>query len=354
MGRNDERYYDPTYLRSLKDTDGQLPTFYIVDGNRTAGKSVAFKKICMDSYLKEPSGVSQFMYLIRNKGDLAGIEHAFFDDISRLFYPDKTLVPQYVLNKNAVEFHLNDKKGDICGYAVALNMARKIKNFSGMFVRVKHIFFDEYQDEENNYLDNEIQKFASLITSVSRGDGEQVRRVIVFMASNAVSLLNPYYSYFGIDKRIKTNTKFLRGHGWVYERTWNESASQALSASGVARALKNSGYFESATQNVYLNDNMSLITKPQGQGKYFLSVKYNNKWFSIWRYPDIFYVAEGANMEFPQRVCFNVNDVTDDRQMMIGAGNPIVLFLREYFNRGLMRFQSLSAKEMTLDLLNYI
>lgn len=354
MGKNDDKYYSPNYLRSLKDADGNLPTFYIVDGNRTAGKSVAFKKILMDTYSKDPSGATQFIYLIRNKGDLAGIEHAFFDDISRIFYPDITLHPKYVLNKNAVELHMNSPKGDTCGYAVSLNMARKIKNFSGMFVRVKHIFFDEYQDEENNYLDNEIKKFASLITSVSRGDGEQVRRVCVYMASNAVSILNPYYSYFGIDKRIKRNTKFLRGKGWVYERTWNQSASDALSQSGVARALKTSGYFESATQNIYLNDNMALISRPEGQGKYMLSVKYNGKWFSVWRYPTIIYVAEGANMQYPQRICFNVNDVTDDRQMMIGSNNPLVIYLREYFNRGVMRFQSLFAKEMALDLLNYL
>lgn len=53
--------------------------------------------------------------------------------------------------------------------------------------------FDEFQSENNDYCPNEVQKFISVHTSVARGQGKQLRYVPVYMLSNPVTLLNPYY-----------------------------------------------------------------------------------------------------------------------------------------------------------------
>lgn len=103
--------------------------------------------------------------------------------------------------------------------------------------------FDEYQDESNNYLPNEIDKLMSIHTSIARGDGKQSRRVPLYMASNTVSILNPYYQALGINKMLKRDTKILRGDGWVYERTYNENASKAFEGSAFNRAFSGSKYF---------------------------------------------------------------------------------------------------------------
>ena len=194
----------------------------------------------------------------------------------------------------------------------------------------------------------------SLHISIARGDGEQHRYVPLYMASNTVSILNPYYSALGINKMLKKNTKILKGDGWVFERTYNENANAAMTESGFVRAFSKSKYSSFASSNVYLNDNESLIDKPSGGNQYLLTVIYDQKPYNIRKYSDVVYVSTGCDETFSNRICFNVNDVVDDRALRVTPGNFIVIMLREYFNRGVMRFENLDCKNMALDLLSYI
>jgi hypothetical protein len=89
------------------------------------------------------------------------------------------------------------------------------------------MIFDEFQSESNHYCSDEIKKFISIHTSVARGQGEQVRYVPVYMLSNPVSLINPYYVELGISNRLRDDTKFLRGHGFILEQGFIDSASVA-------------------------------------------------------------------------------------------------------------------------------
>ena len=56
------------------------------------------------------------------------------------------------------------------------------------------MIFDEFQSETNHYCTDEIRKFISVHTSVARGQGKQSRYVPVFMLSNPVSIINPYFA----------------------------------------------------------------------------------------------------------------------------------------------------------------
>ena len=225
---------------------------------------------------------------------------------------------------------------------------------SGLFVDVAHILFDEYQDEDNHYLPDETGKLQSLHTTVARGHGEQTRRVPVYMCSNTVSILNPYYSAFGITKKLRYNTKFLRGDGWVFERTFNKNASASYQASGFNRAFGDSKYNKFAAENVYLNDNTALIGKPSGPCTYLTTIICNGKKYNARRYDGVVYISEGADENNPFRVCFNVSDVVDDRAMMLSTSSPLIFALRNYFSRGLMRFENLECKNMALDMLAYV
>ena len=95
------------------------------------------------------------------------------------------------------------------------------------------MIFDEFQSETNHYCDNETKKFISIHTSIARGQGEQVRYVPVYMLSNPVSIINPYYVEMGISGRLKDDTKFLRGDGFVLEQGYIESASIEQKNSGI-------------------------------------------------------------------------------------------------------------------------
>lgn len=345
------KYYDCNYLLTLKDKNGNLPDIYITDGNRTAGKTVSFKKRLVDTFLKSKTDVNQFYLIYRYKTDMQSLSDSFFTDIRRLFYQDHEMTEKKLFDGAVVMLLLDDKP---CGYCLPLSLSAKIKRMSSIFVTIAHGFFDEYQDENNTYLPNEIDKLMSIHTSIARGDGKQSRRVPLYMASNTVSMLNPYYQALGINKMLKRDTKILRGDGWVYERTYNENAAQAFTESAFNRAFASSKYFGHAAENVYLNDNDALIERPSGTNEYMLSIFYNNAWYNVRKYNTCVYVSEGADQTFPRRVCFNYNDVLDDRAVMINNSNYIILTLRTYFHRGLMRFENLQCKNMMFDMLSFM
>lgn len=345
------KYYDCNYLLTLKDRNGKLPDIYITDGNRTAGKTVSFKKRLVDTFLKSKTDVNQFYLIYRYKTDMQSLSESFFTDIRRLFYNGHEMTEKKLFDGAVVMLLLDEKP---CGYCLPLSLSAKIKRMSSIFVTVAHGFFDEYQDESNNYLSNEIDKLMSIHTSIARGDGEQSRRVPLYMASNTVSMLNPYYQALGINKMLRRDTKILRGDGWVFERTHNENASKAFSGSAFNRAFASSKYFSHASENVYLNDSDALIERLSGTNEYMLSIRYNNKWYNIRKYNTCVYVSEGADETFPRRICFNYTDVVDDRAVMINNSNYIILALRDYFHRGLMRFENLQCKNMVFDMLSFM
>ena len=345
------KYYDCNYLLTLKDRNGNLPDIYITDGNRTAGKTVSFKRRLVDTFLKSKTDVNQFYLIYRYKTDMQSLSESFFTDIKRLFYQAHEMTEKKLFDGAVVMLLLDEKP---CGYCLPLSLSAKIKRMSSIFVTVAHGFFDEYQDENNTYLPNEIDKLMSIHTSIARGDGKQSRRVPLYMASNTVSMLNPYYQALGINKMLKRDTKILRGDGWVYERTYNENAAQAFTGSAFNRAFASSKYFGHAAENVYLNDNDALIARPSGANEYMLSIRYNNVWYSVRKYNTCIYVSEGADETFPRRVCFNYTDVIDDRAVMINSSNYIILTLRTYFHRGLMRFENLQCKNMMFDMLSFM
>ena len=249
------------------------------------------------------------------------------------------------------ELYLDD---DCCGYAISLNSADQIKKYSHLFSDVKRIMFDEFQSETNHYCNNEVDKLISIHTSIARGQGEQVRYVPVYMVGNPVSIINPYYVELDISRRLRTNTKFLKGDGFVLEQGFVESASIAQKESGFNKAFKKNRYIGYATENIYLNDNLAFIEKPKGQGKYVLTIKYNNKQYALREYSSlgIIYCDDNVDVTFPAKLTVT----TEDHQinyLMVNRSNPIINTMRYFFEKGCFRFKDLQCKERLLKTLSY-
>lgn len=343
-------YYHVERLLTLKDKNGLPPDIYIVDGNRTAGKSYSIKCRQVSDFLKDKyKPENQFIYLYRNLVDMKNCSDTYFGDIEQEF-DGYVMTEKSLMNGTLKQLFLNEEP---CGYCLALSVARKYKKMRGLFVNVRSVFFDEYQDEDNIYLPNEVDKLLSLMTTISSGHGKQHRRVVLYMASNTVSLLNPYYTVFGINKMLKRDTKILRGDGWVFERTHNENASIAYKDSGIARAFSGAKYNEYASENKYLNDSYCLIGKPTGTAQYICSIRFNDKMYNARKYDTCIYISTGYDDSFPVRICFTKNDVVDNTAIRVNSTHYLVVMLREYFNRGLLKFENLECKNMMFDVLSF-
>lgn len=338
-------YYDGCKLLSQKDLDGNTPEIFLCVGNRTSGKTTYFNRLLINRFIKNKS---QFMLVYRWANELYNVAPKFFTDISQLFFPADAVSSKNV-NNSYVELYFNK---ELCGYAVALNTASKLKNYSHFFSNVQHMLFDEFTPEDGKYTPDEVTKLISLHMSVARGQGKQTRYVPLYMLSNAVTLLNPYYTEFNIGARLKADTKFLRGHGWVMESAYVDSAARAISESGFSKAFSNNKYIAYAKQNIYLNDNLSLVERLSGPSNYIATIKSEGETYGIreMRETGLMYVSKSVDLSHHSKIAVCADDITPEFRVYLN--HPTIRVLRYYFNNGCFRFQSLEAKEATFKLLS--
>ena len=350
-------YYDGSRLLSLKDLDGTQPEIFICTTNRTGGKTTYFNRKVFDDFLKNGN---KFCIVYRFANELKGVASKFFKDINGLFFPDYTVTSENRSDGQYVELYVsNIRDGDnvlprSCGYAVALNNADAVKKNSHFFSDVSCMVFDEFQSESGKYCADEISKFQSVHISIARGQGKQVRYVPVYMISNPVSLINPYYTALGISERLKTDTKFLRGHGFVLEQGYVESASIAQKDSGFNKAFGDSQYLNYASEAVYLNDSLAFIEKPKGVGRYIGTLKYNGNEYGLREFAEqgIIYCDDRPDTTYKYKLSITTKD-HDVNYIMLKRNELFIINMRFFFERGCFRFKNLLCKEVIMKMLSY-
>lgn len=341
-------YYDGTKLLSLTDLDGKQPEILMVTTNRTGGKTTYFGRLCVNKFKK---GQGKFALLYRYNYELDDCADKFFKDLSTLFFQDSVMESK---RKASGIFHELFLDGESCGYALSLNSADQLKKYSHLFSDVNRMIFDEFQSESNHYCSDEIKKFISIHTSVARGQGEQVRYVPVYMLSNPVSLINPYYVELGISNRLRDDTKFLRGHGYILEQGFIDSASVAQKESGFNKAFAKNSYVAYSSECVYLNDNKAFIEKPNGVGRYLCTIKYNGTNFGVREFADsgFIYVDDRPDISYKYKITVTTSD-HEINYVMLKRNDMFLTNLRFYFEKGCFRFKDLRCKEAILKALSY-
>lgn len=349
-------FYDGTKLLSLKDIDGLTPELYLSSTNRSAGKTTYFNRLLVNRFLKKHS---IFCLLYRFNYELDNVADKFFSGIKPLFFNDYDMSnissSKGIYHRLFIK-HKSDKEPQLCGFAIALNNADQIRKYSHFFSQVECILFDEFQSESGHYCDKELIKFQSIHTSIARGGGSQCRYVPVYMLSNSVSILNPYYTALGISDRLTDKTNFLRGKGYVLEQGFNESASQAQlnSRFNIAFAQNDSTYLQYASQNVYLNDSKAFIEKPKGKSQYIVTLKYNNKQYAIRAYLDsgLIYCDNEVDTTFKYKLALTTDD-HDINYVMLKRNELFINNMRYFFDKGCFRFKNLDCKSVIIKALAY-
>lgn len=343
-----QKYYDGTKLLSMTDINGDKPEIYICTSNRSAGKTTYFNRLCVNRFLKCGE---KFAVLYRFSYELSECADKFFKDVGLLFFKGKTMTS---VARAKGMFHELFLDGISCGYAIALNNADQIKKYSHLLSDVKRIIFDEFQSETGKYCAEEVRKFISIHVSLARGQNEQVKYLPVYMISNPVTILNPYYISMGITERIKSDTKFLRGDGFVLEQGFNESASNAQKESSFNRAFGNNQYLAYAAEAIYLNDNKAFVGRPKGQSRYFCTLKYMGTDYGIreFREDGIVYCDDKPDSSCNMKVTVTTND-HQINYVMLKRNDTVLTTLRYFFEKGCFRFKDIKCKEAVLKALSY-
>lgn len=345
----ESKYYDGTKLLSMNDINGNKPEIYICTTNRTGGKTTYFGRLCVNRFMDKGE---KFGLIYRYNYELDDCAEKFYKDIGKLFFPNTTMTSKRRASGIFHELFINDKS---CGYAISLNSADQLKKYSHLFSDVMRMIFDEFQSETNHYCSDEIRKFLSIHTSVARGNGEQIRYVPVYMLSNPVSIINPYYTEMDISSRLDDKTKFLKGNGFVLEQGYVESASLAQKESGVNKAFSKNEYVAYSSESVYLNDNKAFIEKPENcASKYLATIRYKNSDYAIREYKElgILYCDDHADRTFPTRISVTTED-HNINYVMLKNNDFFISNLRFFFEHGAFRFKDLKSKEALLKCISY-
>lgn len=346
-------YYDGTKLLSLLDINGNKPEIYISTSNRGPGKTTYFNRLVVNRFIKKRQ---KFATLYRYSTDLKNLAEKFFADIQDLFFPEYEMISKKDPSEAFHNIWLIKKGGEPlhCGYGLSLNAAEKIKQNSHLMSDTSHMLFDEFQTESNTYLSDELQKFQSVHTSIARGHGEFARYLPVYMIANYSSIINPYYVSMGISDRLRADTKYLRGTGWVLEQGFYPDAAAALKSSGFMQAFGNSSYNKFAAENVYLNDNTAFLDTPKGKGRYLCTIAYKDDLYAVRSFSSqgIVYCDMNVDRSFPMKLALTTAD-HQINYVMLRSSNDLVINLRWYFEKGCFRFKNLQCKECILKLVSY-
>lgn len=341
-------YYDGTKLLSLKDINGKTPEVFMCTSNRSAGKTTYFNRLVVNRFIKRGE---KFALLYRFNYELDGCDEKFFKDIKELFFPEYDMTAAKKMKGIYQELYLNEEP---CGYAISINSADQLKRNSHLFSDIDNIIFDEFQSEQNHYCDKEVEKFISIHNSIARGRSKQSRYVPVYMISNPVTILNPYYVAMDISTRLQKDTHFLRGDGFVLEQGYNETAAKALKSSAFNRAFGSSDYIAYSAEGVYLQDDLSFVDTPSGRGKYVATIRYSGIDYGVREYPElgIVFCDKSVDYQYPLKITVDTADHKLN-YVMVSSNFILIQKLRYYFEHGCMRFKDLQAKEAILKALSF-
>lgn len=210
---------------------------------RGNGKTYDGKKLIIKNFLKDGS---QSVYVRRKKTEIDEVKNNFWKDIQEEF-------PNH-------DFTVEGTVGFIDGKEVVyfIPLSTSTNKKSTAYPKVKLIIFDEYivtKSTYNDYITNEMVLFLDLIETVfrSRTNGR------VLLLANAVSYVNPFFSFFDIVPRENERfTKYKDGLICL-EQFKSDVFMEEKKQTPFGRLIEGTDYAKYAIENEVLEDNNEFI-----------------------------------------------------------------------------------------------
>lgn len=349
----DSKYYNGEKLLNEKDKNGNIAGIYLSNTNRSAGKTTYFQLFLLNQFLDNGK---QFINICRNKYEIEDIE-TMFEFVLDNYFPDVVMTTKMYVKNLVVGIYLNNK---LAGYAICLKDANKLKKYSAIFAGVEYGIMDELQPEDGHYIRNETDLMESIIKTVSRGNGSQVRNVTWIYLSNNINIMNPYFLKLGIYKYIPDKMQivedkplYIKGEGYVAEFAFNKSAAKQAANNGALKAFSNGSDIMSLSNTAeFMIKSNAFIESPKGKLKYLFTLKYKSKMFGV-RYSEKtgkVYVTQSYDPSF-KLICALTASDHDELTIQLRTNTFYMARLRDSYVVGNMRFSDLTVKNTIIELL---
>lgn len=341
-----ERYYNGDKILSKKDLDGIEPSMYLCVGNRSGGKTTFYLIKCLSDFREKGE---QFVLLYRMRYETSGATEVFDDILEQYPVLGKEISDKPIADGLIRELYIDGEK---CAYALSINNPDVLKKYSPMFGKVTQGIFDEMILEHGKYLSREIEKFIATAVSIGRGGGSQSRTIRWYLLGNNVTLMNPWFISLGIHKRLQSNTRFLRGRGWVLEISVNESAKEELRKNDISRIFEGNKQISYMEGDTWLLDASTFIENPKGRNRYLFTIYYGNKTYGVREFYNLGIIHIGKKADPSSH--FNMSFIPDNHTqnvIMLNKSTFIFHSIRNAYFNSALRFEDLETKEMIIDLL---
>lgn len=338
--------------------------FYVIVGNRSAGKSYGCKKKGINNFIKKGE---QFIYTRRYEKDLKESVPTFFDDIIR-----NNEFPDYEFKVDGYKLYCRLKedpdkkvpwtKDEICGYGVILSTADNKKSIS--YPNVTMIIYDEFMlDSESSmqrYLKNEPRTLMNLYETVAR-PGTEHPRCVLFMLSNSVSINNPYFLIWdlkmpGTDKPDK-NGKFIWHHpsrSIIVENVKKSEMIEAKKQHEFYSITKGTGYDDFSINNAFINDDETFVEERSSTAMPYFNFIYKGQKFGVWisMIEGLMWVSDKYDPTYPIIYSLTMKDHKPNTLFLKNKRQAVHFdnFIKAY-KEGLVRFESTLIKSMCYEVI---
>lgn len=312
--------------------------FSFVIGGRGIGKSFYWKKYCLERF--KLTG-EQFIYLRRYKEELKGdkMKRLFNDLQAAGYFPDDDITVK------GREIKLN---GSTCGYIQALSTANIAKSDS--FPQVETILFDEFLIETGtyHYLKNEPVTMIGFYETVARNRPD----VQVIFLSNAITITNPYFSYFKLKTPMKGARLWRRGEVLV-DMPRDDEFIEMRKKSRFASLIEGTDYADYSIDNQFLLDNDTFIERKTDRCKCIFTISMNGAIIGMWIDNDnglMFASNDRVNSVY----CYSLSTAEHGlNTILVGKRmRPYhIQFMIDMFKAGALRFENQKIKGMLLTFL---
>lgn len=321
-------YYNPNPMLSYN----RILNFII--GARGIGKSFAMKEHPIKRFLKYGE---QIIYVRRYKGELKKLGN-YFDDV-------KTKFPNVDFKVKGRQMFIN---GKLYGWAIPLSMWQSEK--SNAYPNVTTILFDEFIREKDNsgYIPNEVEALLNLMDTVFR-DRENVRCICL---SNAVSVVNPYFLYFGIVP--DTKKRFNAYKNLLVEIPDSREFSEERRKTRFGSLIDGTEYGDMSLDNEFVNDTNLFIEKRSKESKYQFSIVYKGMTMGVWVDVEygVMFLSNDHDPYSKTVFALTTNDVTESAMLAGGWKNNY--YLKKFvsaFGKGYLRFDNQVLRSVGYEIL---
>lgn len=324
-------------------------------GSRSIGKSTGWAIELLDRYSKTGDG---WIYTRRTKDELLETAETWFDNAFEILTDFWHPVP-HIHYKGGI-FYTDDNK--VAGHAIGLSVCDKKKSSKLVVGNCSWIVYDEFLPRDGKYLGGrssmkEVDDISSLYQTVDRKKGQAfgLGTKVIYLG-NAYSYYNPFFIHYGIDKMLRTDTKYLAPKNaiWMVEQTKETEATAQIKQS-IGYQMSTEATRLSAYENVLGGTGGDFVKKIIKPMEVMFTIDYEGVSYGVFFVPSMgcLYIKQ-----YKGPSPFTISATTDDHRpnyilIQRASYNPATAQLKTEFDRGNVFFADGKSQYMLLNYMLY-